>query len=91
MTVLSKMAMISTTAAMSTTCQHNKTTANTLVIAITYRCHLLITKSKFKGNIPATGSSSQCYTGYAALCFREMNVKCSSIIFSSYTHFFTWQ
>jgi hypothetical protein len=32
MTVLSKMAMISTTAAMSTTCQHNETTTNTLVI-----------------------------------------------------------
>jgi hypothetical protein len=81
MTVLSKMAMISTTAAMSTTCTHNETTTSTLEIAITYRCHLSITQSKFEGNIPATGNFNQWYTGDAVLCSRKMNVKCRSIIF----------
>jgi len=50
MTVLSKMAMISTTAAMSTTCQQNETTINILVTLLYWT-----TKPKCLGNIPATG------------------------------------
>jgi hypothetical protein len=48
MTVLSKMAMISTTAAMSTTYQHNETITNILVIVMASTNH----KIKILGQYP---------------------------------------